>query len=130
MPFRSQMVGVYIVCALAFCGFMKWLRSDRRLLILLLLTSVLAITGVAYRVPGDSRLNDWDGLLGPFFYVVSYGALRYVYKGIYRWEPTYAYLSWYDMEEKRRMNWFDLAVHFLPCLIALAVPVILSELLR
>jgi len=123
------MVGMWITCGLAFCGFMKWLRNDRTLAVLLILTGLLAVIGVGGRVPENPHLNSSDGLLGPLAYVASYALLRYAYKAIYRREPTYAYQSWYDMEERRRMNGFDLAVHMLPCMIAMAVPVILTRLL-
>jgi hypothetical protein len=123
------MVGMWITCGLAFCGFMKWLRNDRTLAVLLILTGLLAVIGVGGRVPENQRLNTWDGLTGPLAYVASYALLRHAYKSIFRREPTYAYLTWYDLDERRRMNWFDLAVHMLPCMIAMAVPVILTRLL-
>ncbi len=121
------MVGVAITCCLAFCGFMKWLRNDRVLWALLLATAVLAVYGLLERVPENPRLNTWDGLLGPFAYVASYASLRFLYKRILRREPTYMRGSWYDWEEGRRQDWFDVAVHVLPWMIALAVPVLLTR---
>jgi hypothetical protein len=123
------MVGIYITCGLAFCGFMKWLRNDRRLALLFILTGLLAVIGIVGRVPGNARLNTSDGLLGPFAYVASYALLRHAYKSIYLREPTYAYRTWYDLEERRRMNWFDLGVHILPYLIGMAVPAIVTHVL-
>ncbi len=123
------MVGVTITCCLAFCGLMKWLRNDRVLTALLVVTGVLAIIGIVSRVQENPRLNAWDGLISPFAFMTSFAFLRYAYKAIYRREPTYSYLTWYDLEERRHMNWFDLAVHLLPFLLALAVPVILTRLL-
>lgn len=123
------MIGVAITCCLAFCGFMKWLRNDRVLLILLLGTAFLAAFGFVGRVPENPRLNTWDGLLGPFAYVASYTSLRYLYKRIFRREPTYMRGSWYDWEEGRRQDWYDVSVHLLPMIIGLAVPVILTKIL-
>ncbi|MEZ4755789.1 MAG: hypothetical protein R2817_03055 [Flavobacteriales bacterium] len=123
------MVGIAVTCCLAFCGFMKWLRNDRRLVVLLLLTGVLAVVGITGRMPENPRLNAWDGLLGPFAYVASYASLRYLYKRIFRREPTYCRGSWYDWEEGRRQNWFDVAVHVLPMMIGLGLPVIVTKLL-
>jgi hypothetical protein len=123
------MVGVAITCCLIFCGFMKWLRNDRLLLVLLLATAAMAVVGVLERVPENPRLNTWDGLLGPFAYVASYASFRYLYKRIFRREPTYIRGSWYDQEEGRRQDWYDVAVHVLPMMIALAVPVILTKIL-
>ncbi len=42
--------------------------------------------------------------LGPFAYVASYASLRYLYKRIFRREPTYSRGSWYDWEEGRRQG--------------------------
>jgi hypothetical protein len=123
------MVGIAMTCCLAFCGFMKWLRNDRVLLFLLLLSGVLAIIGVSGRMPENPRLNSWDGILGPFAYVASYASLRYLYKRIFRREPTYIRGSWYDWEEGRRQDWFDVAVHVLPMMIGLSVPIMLTKLL-
>jgi len=123
------MVGMWITCGLAFCGFMKWLRNDRTLAVLLILTGLLAVIGVGGRVPENPHLNSSDGLLGPLAYVASYALLRYAYKAIYRREPTYDRGSWYDREEGRRQNWFDVAVHILPWMIAIAVPFVLTRLL-
>jgi 4-amino-4-deoxy-L-arabinose transferase-like glycosyltransferase len=124
------MVGVAITCCLAFCGFMKWLRNDRVLLVLLLATTVLAMVGILGRVPENPRLNTWDGLLGPFTYVSSYAFLRYMYKRYFHREPTYERSSWYDGEEGRRQYGFDVAVHVLPMMIAFALPVLLTKVLR
>ena len=123
------MVGIAITCGLAFCGFMKWLRNDRRLAVLFILTGVLAVIGVVGRVPGNARLNSADGLLGPLAYVASYALLRQAYKSIYRREPTYERASWYDREEGRKQNWFDVTVHILPMLIGMAVPLIVTQML-
>ena len=106
---------------------MKWLRNDRVLWALLLATAVLAVYGLLERVPENTRLNTWDGLMGPFAYVASYASLRYLYKHIFHREPTYMRGSWYDWEEGRRQNWFDVAVHVLPMMVALAVPVLLTR---
>ncbi|MCC7502915.1 MAG: hypothetical protein IT229_10325 [Flavobacteriales bacterium] len=123
------MVGIAITCCLAVGGFMKWLRNDRMIAVLLILTGMLAVIGVVYRVPENPRLNTWDGLLGPLAYVASYALLRQAYRSIFQREPTYAYLTWYDWEERRRMNWFDLGVHILPMLIGMAVPAIVTRVL-
>ncbi|MEZ4738491.1 MAG: hypothetical protein R2818_03830 [Flavobacteriales bacterium] len=108
---------------------MKWLRNDRVILVLLLMSSALAIFGIVRRVPENPRLNTWDGLLGPFAYVASYTLFRYLYERVFRREPTYDRGSWYDREEGRRQDLYDVGVHVLPMLIGLAVPVIMTKLL-
>ncbi|MCB9164911.1 MAG: hypothetical protein H6592_15160 [Flavobacteriales bacterium] len=123
------MIGIAITCSLVFCGFMKWLRNDRLLLILVLATAVLAIIGIVGRIPENPRLNTWDGLLGPFAYVGSYALLRHWYKKVFRREPTYQRASWYDHEEGRRLDWYDVTVHVLPMCVGLGVPVIATFIL-
>ena len=121
------MVGIAITCSLAFCGFMKWMRNDRTLAVLFMVTGVLAIIGISGRMPENPRLNSWDGLVGPFAYVASYASLRYLYKRIYRREPTNNRGGRYDQEEGRRQNWLDVAVHVLPMMIGLSVPIMLTK---
>ncbi|WKZ67523.1 MAG: hypothetical protein QY325_06260 [Flavobacteriales bacterium] len=108
---------------------MKWLRNDHLLLVLLVSTGALAVVGIIGRVPENLRLNTWDGLLGPFSYVACYASFRYLYKRVFRREPTYNRGAWYDWHEGRSQDWCDVAVHVLPLMIALAVPVLLTTFL-
>ncbi len=123
------MFGFLVTLVLVFCGFMKWLRSDALLWWLLIATIILATIGVINRVPENPRLNSWDGLTGPLVYVSAYALLRWLYKSIYRREPTYMYASRYDWEDRRKLDALDYVVHVGPTLLALFTPAVLTKIL-
>ncbi len=108
---------------------MKWLRNDTLLCWLFGGSIILAIVGIVNRVPENPRLNSWDGLVGPLVYVSAYALLRWIYKQIYRREPTYIYVSRYDWEDRRKLDTLDYVVHVVPMLLALFTPAVLTRIL-
>ena len=108
---------------------MKWLRNDTLLLWLLGGSIILAIMGMVNRVPEGPRLNTWDGLTGPLVYVLTYSALRWMYKRVNKREPTYAYMSRYDWEDRRKLDTLDYVVHLVPVLLGLVFPMGLTRVL-
>ncbi len=125
-------VGLLLTGILAIAGFLKKLRSDRTLFVLLLISIPIAVCGLLLRSPEYQMkgANAADMLLGPFFYIVMYGSLRHLYKKKYKREPTYHRASWYDPDEKRKQNALDVIVHIFPVISAVFFPVIITALLK
>lgn len=123
------MVGIAITLALACCGFMQWLRSARILRPLLVLTGSLALMATILRTPGNTRLNCWDGLMGPFIYTALFALARFLYKRSTGREPAYYLFAWYDPEEGRSQDLGDLVVHVVPMFAGIVVPLMLTRIL-
>ncbi|WP_271783403.1 hypothetical protein [Aquimarina algiphila] len=110
-------------------GFMKKLRNNKLLLILLLITLLIGLFGYIssnyYIAVLSGRLS--YSLFGPFIYVLSYGLLRIAYKKTFNKEPSYERYSWYDYEDGRKLNVFDLLVHIIPMLLGFILPILLFK---
>jgi hypothetical protein len=65
-----------------------------------------------------TRVTNSDTLHLPLFYLTVYNCLRYVYVKVYGVEPTYNKASWYDHDDGRKQNWFDVVVFFVPLLLS------------
>ena len=119
-------LGLALTIIIALAGVEKRLRSDRVLLVVVIVA--MAIGFIGFLIRGEStvmaRGNAADFLFGPFIYVFSYGLLRKLYKRIYHVEPTYVWLSCYDVEDKRNVNLLDKVVHVLPLLLGMLLPFI------
>lgn len=116
----AEKIGFLIFIILPLFGLFKKLRDDKTLIVLLLVTGLITIFPIYQRIldlPYEGRLRGSDTLFLPFLYILLYGFLRMVYKKIYRREPTYYRASWYDPEDGRRQNIFDVAVFILPILL-------------
>lgn len=135
MTVKNEIVwwtGLLFTGILAIAGFLKKLRKDRTLFVLLLISIPIAVSGLLLRSPEYQMkgANGADILLGPFVYIVMYGGLRYVYKKIYKREPTYNRSSWYDPEEKREQNIMDVFAHVFPLMGAVLLPIIITAVLK
>jgi hypothetical protein len=111
-------------------GFYKKLRDNKTLLILHFITFVVAIYAIVLKTEGQpftGRFRNSDFLFAPFIYVFIYGLLRMLYKDMYQREPTYNRSSWYDEEEGRNQNIFDVIVFIFPLLFSLLSPVLLNQ---
>ena len=119
-------VGLALTIIIALAGIDKRLRSDRTLLFVGVIALTIGIVGFLIRSEstGMARGNAADFLFGPFIYVLSYGLLRKLYKSIYNVEPTYVWLSGYDAEDKRDVNFLDKVVYVLPLLLGMVLPFI------
>jgi len=116
----DRMTYFYIGAVPMFIVFMlisyKKLRNDRSLRISSIITLLFAIPGVLIRTPEAAML------MGAFVQVVTYAFLRYLFKRKYSFEPTYNRMSWYDSEEGRKQNWFDVIVFVIPILLSFTIP--------
>lgn len=123
-----SLIGIFSTCLIACLCTIKKLRSDKRISILVILTFPLAIFGLIIRSPEYQMkgANAADCLWSPFLCIALYGLFRYLYKKKYYCEPTYNRLSWYDPDEKRMQNWFDVIVHVVPFIFAVSVPIIIT----
>ncbi|MBD1396196.1 hypothetical protein H9Q13_03380 [Pontibacter sp. JH31] len=119
-------VGLALTVIIALAGIDKRLRSDRTLLVMGVAALTIGIVGFLIRSEstGMARGNAADFLFGPFIYVLSYGLLRKLYKSIYKVEPTYVWLSGYDAEDMRDVNFLDKVVYVLPLLLGMVLPFI------
>ncbi len=96
----------------------------------MLIVGIVALTIgiVGFLVRSEStemaRGNAADFLFGPFIYVLSYGLLRKLYKSIYNVEPTFVWLSGYDADDLREVNFLDKVVYILPLLLGMVLPFI------
>jgi hypothetical protein len=124
-------IGLSLTVIIGTCGFMKLLRSNKTLFILSIITAVIGIYGILIRGVQTELVNGngADFLIAPFTYITTYAFLRMLYKKIYKVEPTYARYSWYDAEEGRKQNWFDVSVYILPMMLSFVVPIIIGNLI-
>jgi hypothetical protein len=111
---------------LAVCASMKLLRNDRLIKRVIISAMLFATVGFFLEIKGDDIGSGFAPAVfaAPLVYILSYALLRNLYKALYRVEPTYNRASWYDHEDKRRQNWFDVLVHILRWLLSLAFPFI------
>lgn len=119
-------LGLALTIILALAGADKRLRSDRTLLVVGVVALTIGIVGFLIRSEstGVARGNAADFLFGPIIYVLSYGLLRKIYKSIYHVEPAYVWLSGYDAEDMRNVNFLDKVVYVLPLLLGMVLPFI------
>lgn len=117
-------IGLALTTITALAGVDKRLRNDKTLLAAGAIALVIGIIGFLIRNESTSmaRGNAADFLFGPFIYVLTYRILRKLYKRIYNVEPTYVWLSGYDVEDMRGVNLFDKVVYVLPLLLGMVLP--------
>jgi hypothetical protein len=125
----AQTFGYIILFVLVILCFYKKLRDNRRLGILLIATSLIAIYACVLKTSGQAfsgRFRGSDFLFSPFIFVLTYAILRYLYKDVYDREPTYDRTSWYDSDERRYQNFFDVIVFVFPLLFSITFPIWIS----
>ena len=127
-----HLIGLGLLGAVAIAGFYKKLRDNKVILMLLFPALLLAAFGLLIRSPElqQKGANSADFFISPLIYLLSYGTLRHIYKKQYGVEPTYNRSSWYDPEEGRKQNGFDVLVFILPVFIAAIFPVLITSLLN
>jgi hypothetical protein len=122
----DRMMYFYIGVVPMFIVFMlisdKKLRNSKSLNIAALLTFPFALLGFWLTIPEAAMFA------GAFVYVAGYACLRFLFKKIYNIEPTYNRGAWYDAEEGRKQNWFDVVVFILPLMSSMVVPIALVAL--
>lgn len=130
-PNQISMIAFIITAIIAVCGFMKLLRSNKVLIILLTITFPIAIFGLIIRGVNTEMVNGnaANMFLSPFIYVASYTLLRLVFKRIYKMEPTYERYSWYDYSDGRKQNWLDVIVHLIPLMLSFTLPFLIENIL-
>jgi hypothetical protein len=109
---------------LAVLGFMKVLRNDKLIKTTFILALLFAILGFFIGIKDDDIGSGFAPAVfaAPLVYILSFTLLRFLYKVLYRVEPTYNRASWYDEGDKRKQNWFDVLVHVLPMLLSFVFP--------
>jgi uncharacterized membrane protein YfcA len=110
-------VPIFIIHILIFC---KKLRNNKALKIAASVTFPFAVLGVLLKTPEAAMFS------GAFAQIISYAGLRFLFKRKYNFEPTYNRMSWYDNEEGRRQNWFDVIVFVIPLILCFIVPLALT----
>jgi hypothetical protein len=115
------LLSLFLFFIVGLLGIFKKLRNDKNIRILIIITVLIAIYPLKLKLenaPYFGYMRVTDCLFLPFFYVSTYGLLRLIYKRIYKREPTYYRQSWFDPEDNREQNWFDMFVYigsmFLP----------------
>lgn len=117
---------------LAMFGMAKRLRDNQTLKTLLWITTLVGVTGSSLRFFPNmdiSLLTTWS-FWNPFVYITLYAGLRHAYRLCYQREPTYHKASWFDPEEGRKQNTFDVFVHLFPMLMALIFPFIMQKIFQ
>lgn len=115
-----------VVCTL---GFLKKLRNDRIIFILINATGLISVYAIFSKnqgLPFVGRVRGSNALFIPFIYVLTYAVLRHFYKQTYNREPTYNRTDWYDSDEGREQNFFDVAVFILPMAFSIFFPLLLN----
>lgn len=110
-------------------GLFKKLRNNKAIIFSLFLSGLIAIVPITTILDHKStaeNLNQNNGLLLPFIYVVLYGSLRMLYKRIYHREPTYYRADWYDPEDARNQNLLDVIVYISPMILSIGVVYMLT----
>jgi len=119
----DRMLYVYIGFVPMFIVFMlvslKKLRDNSALKIALSVTLPFAAFGVFNRTPEAAMFS------GAFIQVISYACLRLLFKRKYHFEPTYNRSGWYDAEDGRRQNWFDVLVFIIPLMLSFVLPLVI-----
>lgn len=114
------MVYVYIgMVPLVIVGMLisyKKLRNYNSIRLVLLITFAISLLSIFIRTPEAAMLS------GAFVYTACYAALRYLFKPKYQMEPTYYRSSWYDPDEGRMQNWFDVVVFVVPLFLSFMIP--------
>ncbi|GAB3235634.1 hypothetical protein GCM10027346_25530 [Hymenobacter seoulensis] len=125
-------IGTGLTLALLLLGLEKQLRNNSLLKIILSVTLFIGCLGFYIRSPAYQSVgaNAADSLWSPFFFILSYVALSWVYIRIYQQNPTYYRNSWYDPNEGRNQNWLDVVVHLVPLPIGLLLPMFITHLLK
>ena len=110
----------------------KRFRNKNRNIALIIITILIGITGITIRTEEFQMVNFnvADFLLSPFVGVFTFLFLRKRYYLKYNTELTFYWFSWYDPVERRKQNWFDVAVNVLPILIAGLLPVFIYYILE
>ena len=125
----AQILGFILYFVVGMLGFLKKLRNDRIIFILIKSTGLISVYAIFLKIQGlpfIGRVRDSDALFLPFIYLLTYAVLRHFYKKTYNREPTYNRTSWYDSDEGRELNFFDVAVFILPPFFSILFPVLLS----
>lgn len=94
----------------------KKLRNNHALKVATLITFPFAVLGVLLKTSESAMFS------GAFVYIITYSALRYLFKKKYEFEPTYNQMSWYNSEDGRKQNWFDVIVFVIPIMTSFIVP--------
>jgi hypothetical protein len=123
-------IGLGLAGALELAGLELKLRDDVIITKVTVLTAILGVFGFALRSDalemGAANAADW--LWCPFIYITAYAFLRFLYKRTYHREPTYNRSSWYDPNDRRRQNSFDVAVHIVPIILSMSGPLLFHYL--
>ena len=110
-------------------GFLKILRNNKRLKILMIFSVGLLIFSF-WLLNNDIKLENGISVsyiyISPIIYVLTFSILRRRFLKKYNFEPTYNWISWYDKEDERNQNWDDVFVHIVPFGLSFIIPIILS----
>lgn len=121
--------GFIIWGLIVFLILLKKLRDNRRILVALLFSLPFAIYALSEKITGNAfteKLRPTDALFMPLVTVCTYALLRYLYKKAYKREPTYNRSSWFDPEEGRNQNIFDLIVFISPMVMGGLFPLLIK----
>jgi hypothetical protein len=126
----AKTLGFILWFVVVMLGFSKKLRDNKRVIIILILTSLVSIYPIFLKIQGlpfSGHSRGSDFLFAPFIYMLTYGLLRWLYKRVYNREPTYYRAAWYDPEEHRKQNVFDVVVYVIPLLFSGISIIFLNE---
>lgn len=125
-PQLITIIGIGITGVLGFLSTIKLIRNNTILIILFLITISISIFGLTIRdqVPVLKGGHPADTLFGPLILIAAYSILRYVYKRIYKMEPTYDHLWKFDFGDNRELKPLDIIVHLIPFLMGMILPLI------
>lgn len=129
MTENENFIGLMIWLVFVILGLFKKLRSNKAIIFSLFLSGLIAIVPITTMLGHEStaeNLNQNNGLLLPFIYVVLYGSLRMLYKRIYHREPTYYRADWYDPEDARNQNLLDVIVYIIPMILSIGIVYMLT----
>lgn len=109
----------------------KLVRSNRRVVILLFYTGIIACGALIIRpYHHTEKVNEADRLISPFISILLYAILRFFFKRTKGIEPTFTgfySLDWFDKEEGRNMTFFDVVVFMGPFLAGVLFPAIIGS---
>ena len=107
-----------------------YFKFHRRQLVLfaLILFSLINLFIGYYLLKIDKSIKDvaLTNFYSPILYILSYQALRFIFKWKYKFEPAYEYSSTYDITDNRKLIFWDYIVFVFPIVFSMGLPIFLN----
>ena len=127
--FPILVIGIGLWGVLVILILSKKLRDDKKVLQAIQIAALIALFPLiqkTMRTPFHGHMRVTDTFFCPLITILSYALLRYSYKKLFRREPTYNRSSWYDPDDRRNQDLYDVIVFILPVVIGIIFPFLIN----